>query len=215
MLRDSLDEEPSRWEGTLGVPPTYDEITTALRAKVLWLIEHYIERVLLMIAGELESMPLLARDFNAHLAQMGRLLASDYPGLLEEADFTLRTGFDLQPPAVDINELLELKLSERRKRDYAGALFGDEPANINQPAEVRPAERRRHFPKRATWLKARLLDLGWSDADPSKWGGPDRKTVQRILDGETVGNGVLKKLADALSKPSGSEPVRASDIPAN
>jgi hypothetical protein len=60
-----------------------------------------------------------------------------------------------------------------------------------------------------------LLDLGWSDADPSKWGGPDRKTVQRILDGETVGNGVLKKLADALSKPSGSEPVRASDIPAD
>jgi hypothetical protein len=56
------------------------------------------------------------------------------------------------------------------------------------------------FPNRASWLKDQMLKRGWSNADPSKYGGPDRKTVEKILRGEAVRNDVLEKLADALSK---------------
>ena len=56
------------------------------------------------------------------------------------------------------------------------------------------------FPNRAAWLKARLLERGWSKADPSNFGGPDRKTIEKILRGEAVRNDVLEKLVDALAK---------------
>lgn len=54
------------------------------------------------------------------------------------------------------------------------------------------------YPERAAWLLEALAVLGWGDADPYAHGGPDRKTVKKILAGESVSNHVLKKLADAL-----------------
>jgi len=67
------------------------------------------------------------------------------------------------------------------------------------------------FPKRASWLKDQLLERGWSNSDPSKYRGPDRKTIEKILRGETVRNDVIEKLAVALS--SKSSKVRVLDIP--
>lgn len=67
------------------------------------------------------------------------------------------------------------------------------------------------FPNRALWLRGQLLDRGWSTSDPSKWGGPDRKTLDKILRGESVGNSVLLKLTEALSKVHGM--VSVSNIP--
>jgi hypothetical protein len=67
------------------------------------------------------------------------------------------------------------------------------------------------FPARASWLKDRLLERGWSNSDPSGHEGPDRKTVQKILRGEAVRNDVLQKLADALSQRYGK--VNVLDIP--
>lgn len=61
------------------------------------------------------------------------------------------------------------------------------------------------FRNRASWLKDRLLERGWSNHDPSKYGGPDRKTIEKILRGEAVRNDVLEKLADALSKKYAAE----------
>jgi hypothetical protein len=170
--------------------------------------------VLLVVASELESIPIFAADYNAQLNRVGDLLVSQYPSLLEDADYTLNTDFRARPPSMGFEELLEQKLAVYRKRDYAGALFGGERPKTTQALGDGVPTARTEFPKRAIWLKARLLDMGWSDSDPSKWGGPDRKTVQRILQGKAVGNPVVKKLADALSKPTGSDPVKVSDIPA-
>jgi hypothetical protein len=67
------------------------------------------------------------------------------------------------------------------------------------------------FPKRGSWLKERLLERGWSNSDPSKYGGPDRKTIEKILRGEAVRNDVLDKAASALSKKHAT--VSVLDIP--
>jgi hypothetical protein len=69
------------------------------------------------------------------------------------------------------------------------------------------------FPARASWLKDRLLERGWSNSDPAGYDGPDRKTIQKILRGESVRNDVLQKLADALSQRHGK--VNVLDIPQN
>jgi len=54
------------------------------------------------------------------------------------------------------------------------------------------------LPERASWLADCLALRGWGEADPYAHGGPDRKTIKKILAGESVSNHVLKKLADAL-----------------
>ena len=64
---------------------------------------------------------------------------------------------------------------------------------------------------RASWLKDRLLERGWSNSDPLKYRGPDRKTVEKILRGEPVRNDVLEKLAAALSEKHAK--VSVFDIP--
>lgn len=66
------------------------------------------------------------------------------------------------------------------------------------------------FPNRALWLKDKLLERGWSHSDPSEFGGPDRKTIEKILRAEPVRNDVLQKLANALSKTT---KVMVFDIP--
>ena len=211
LLENSLVRSPTRWEGASGARPTYDEITSALRSQVLRLIEHYFERVLSLIAVEFEDVPVLARDFNAQIENTGKLLDLEYPGLLEQADTVLRTGFDSEPPEPPIKALLARKVNERQKRDYAGILFGVREGIPELPDVETPDER--HYPKRAAWLKGRLVDLGWSESDPSKWGGPDRKTVQKVLRGEAVSNHSLKKLAESLSQPAKAARVLPSQIP--
>jgi len=56
-----------------------------------------------------------------------------------------------------------------------------------------------------------LHDLSWNKHDPYRRGGPDHKTVQKILDGLRVREDVFTKLATALS--SGGKPVSPCDIP--
>ena len=67
------------------------------------------------------------------------------------------------------------------------------------------------FQKRASWLKERLRERAWSKHDLSRHGGPDHKTVQKILDGSSVREDVLQKVAGALSKRKGR--VDLLDIP--
>ena len=86
---------------------------------------------------------------------------------------------------------------------------GDSPKNKNNTDEPK-------FPERAAWLKGRLGERGWNKHDVSRQGGPDHKTVQKILDGRRVREDVLEPLATALSKaPSAKKlpPVSLLDIP--
>lgn len=93
-------------------------------------------------------------------------------------------------------------------RPQARATVKPQPTGTNgDDVRTRSAE----FPKRASWLKDRLLERGWSNSDPSKYRGPDRKTIEKVLRGERVRNDVIEKLAEALS--SKPPKVSALDIP--
>jgi hypothetical protein len=85
--------------------------------------------------------------------------------------------------------------------------------DVGERDKTRPPESVAAFRNRASWLDARLLERGWSTSVPSQWGGPDRKTIEKILRGEPVGNPVLQKLAVALSKQV--HQVDVLDIPKN
>jgi hypothetical protein len=67
------------------------------------------------------------------------------------------------------------------------------------------------FPKRAAWLLKRLAERAWNRNDPLRHRGPDPKTIDKILRGETVREDVLEKLANALSKKHAR--VELLDIP--
>jgi hypothetical protein len=56
------------------------------------------------------------------------------------------------------------------------------------------------FPNRASWLKDRLRERSWNKHDLARQRGPDHKTAQKVLDGLSVREDVLEKLAIALSK---------------
>jgi len=134
LLQRSLDPEPARWDGPLGVVPTFDEITGALRAKVLELVELYMDMALLQLLETLEPLPLLAREFNATLAEFGHLIASECDRfLLPEADSTLMTGFNTTPPPRSIRQMLEERIRVRRRREYF-------PVKPPQLSNVPPAE---------------------------------------------------------------------------
>jgi hypothetical protein len=99
-------------------------------------------------------------------------------------------------------ELKRLEASTKAKDDAGKAEGGNGAAPISR------------FLNRASWLKERLLERGWSHSDPSKFGGPDRKSIEKIIRGEPVGNNVLEKLAKALSSQKLTK-VTVFDIPQN
>jgi hypothetical protein len=84
-----------------------------------------------------------------------------------------------------------------------------EPAAVSE--EPNSENRGSQFPVRSSWLDERLRERGWGSSDPYKFGGPDRKTVEKLLRGERVRNDILEKLATALSQ-RGVE-VKVLDIP--
>jgi hypothetical protein len=69
------------------------------------------------------------------------------------------------------------------------------------------------FPKRAAWLKERLAERAWNRNDPLRHRGPDPKTIDKILRGETVREDVLEKLARSLSQKD--KTVELLNIPRN
>jgi Cro/C1-type HTH DNA-binding domain len=69
------------------------------------------------------------------------------------------------------------------------------------------------FPNRADWLRARLKERNWGQADINRQSGPDRKTIRRILNGERVREDVLDRLAKALSRKYRT--VDITDIPSD
>ena len=94
-------------------------------------------------------------------------------------------------------------------RKTQGESEGGPAAKADMVAPVHAATA--SFPARASWLKERLRERAWNKHDLSRQGGPDNKTVQKVLDGFRVREDVLQKIADALSKRRGA--VTVIDIP--
>jgi hypothetical protein len=69
------------------------------------------------------------------------------------------------------------------------------------------------FAERAAWLRERLAERAWNRNDPLKHRGPDPKTIDKILRGETVREDVLEKLATSLSQKG--KAVDLLNIPRN
>lgn len=75
------------------------------------------------------------------------------------------------------------------------------------------AARSPEFPNRAVWLKARLEERAWNKHDLSRCGGLEHRTVQRMLNGLKVQDGILEKVAKGLSVHRKAKPVTSSDVP--
>jgi hypothetical protein len=99
------------------------------------------------------------------------------------------------------------------KPNATGQLGPTDEVNGDDAADGRDLEVAPHFPKRAAWLLKRLAERAWNRNDPLRHRGPDPKTIDRILRGETVREDILEKLARALSQKG--EVVGLLDIPRN
>jgi len=103
--------------------------------------------------------------------------------------------------------------------DSERSRFSNEAEPQQSDADRSPIEKEQmsaspaRFPGRAIWLADRLQERSWSKHDVSRFGGPDQRTVQKILDGDSVRADVLGGLAQALSKKLPK--VDLMDIPRN
>ena len=86
------------------------------------------------------------------------------------------------------------------------------------PVAPRPSVARsgQAHPNRAAWMAARLKERGWDQNSLYPCGGPDRKTVQKILNGKYVRAEVLKRVVDALNhQKKNGVTVTLVDIPSD
>jgi hypothetical protein len=110
---------------------------------------------------------------------------------LENADETLKGG----------REILDRDPAEHDQGGYSI------PRQVAEPAVIPQA-----FPERAAWLKSEMRNRGHLTAYAlHKAGGPDPKTIKRILEGKLVNPGKLELVASALSLRGPM--VSISDIP--
>jgi hypothetical protein len=71
----------------------------------------------------------------------------------------------------------------------------------------------KRYPRRAAWLDKQLRIRGWTKHDLQRFGGPDRATTQKMLDGLPVREDVLERVARALSAQDPQVKVALPDIP--
>jgi hypothetical protein len=91
-------------------------------------------------------------------------------------------------------------------------LLSTQPPQISSESKQKRATHET-FPHRGKWLRDRLKERGWNKNHLSGFGGPDRKTVQRVLDGFAVREEVLEKLVTALNKKKVDKVINLLDIP--
>lgn len=127
--------------------------------------------------------------------------ASEYVDLgAWDSEYGEYSGDDFQRPRPAKTRLLRiLKLPiDECLSDYLKQVAEDGPAT-SDPKSL------------AEWLRSQMESLGWT---PNDFGsrGPDRKTIQKILNGGAVTMKTIRKLAKALSAGLGKE-VLPSEIP--
>lgn len=88
----------------------------------------------------------------------------------------------------------------------AGAVPTEQAAIDDRPSSPQ-------YPNRATWLNQRLTERQWTKHTVQGHEGPEHRTVQKVLDGQSVGDLVLNRLATALSQSKKHPPVAVVDIP--
>jgi hypothetical protein len=120
-----------------------------------------------------------------------------------------------KPAAIEAEVVRYTELLRRLDRDIAAcppkAKEPPRPANPEPAQRVSTESIQPHkaiaaprFPNRANWLRALLAERHWSPLQLEQHGGPNHKTTKKILNGANVTDGVLDKLATALSDYRGS-----------
>ena len=118
-------------------------------------------------------------------------------GVLDESTKIMRGILGTQKPSVVPATLQTVQPQQ----------IGSEP----KPKSKRTANE--SFPRRAKWLQDRLKERGWHKNRLADFGGPDRKTAQRVLDGIPVREEVLEKLVTALNKKKVEKLISLLDVP--
>ncbi len=130
----------------------------------------------------------------------------------------------------DIEDAADLSITERGRAEIRR--LGMRDSDISNDSPMLPPKRmvgepttdsesdsqNAQFPNRAAWLAKRLQERSWNRHDLSRQGGPNWKTVQKVLDGQPIREDKLELLALALSKASLSKKlpkVTLLDIPSD
>lgn len=103
----------------------------------------------------------------------------------------------------------EKKLAELRKSENSPPVGAD--SNETNELLVSTTD----FPNRAKWLKERLKERGWDWNEPNRHGGPDRKTVKKILNGRFVREDMLEKIVVALNRKKVGKTIALLDVPSD
>jgi hypothetical protein len=150
------------------------------------------------------------------------------PKMTDHGSITLpiMDQFETYPPwqrfQCDLLEVAKIHAQARNLgavslKDAQRILASEPPKPYTSEASMvksKPSRKRAgKFPDRAAWLSQRLIERGWDHNRLPKCGGPDRKTVLKILAGGEVNPDVLEKLAKSLSFSKKATRVTVLDIP--
>jgi hypothetical protein len=176
-------------------------------------ISRHVLRTGSFIRFQLHSV---AHDFHCTAAERKQAITE---GLKERIEYWIKAAeTDPAASAVRINATMA------RARDVLAKL-GAEEIKVTPPRPVAPTVKKSGpvaptvkksgpapFPRRASWLKERLRERAWNKHDIRRYGGPDYKTVQKILDGKIVREDGLEKLVEALNKKKKASEITLSEI---
>lgn len=114
--------------------------------------------------------------------------------------------------SADFCKVLEIRALEAERRSKtSGSAPVPAPQGGAAVSENKTVAKR--FPGRAIWLDERLRERSWDHNDPSGFGGPDRKTVLRMLDGLSVSPDSLRKIVIALNRNKIGKSIGLLDVP--
>ncbi len=167
-----------------------------------------------VIEGHLDWWPTLF-DIRAE-ALLFPMAPADYSSLLQDEADAILSGLRARrlPIGDELLKKLLVLLHQRHAHWMARVLAQDEALRAALQARKSPTTRKRSaaaFPVRAKWLQEQMLARSATMSGLYGAGGPDKKSIKRILAGYQVSDGVLEKLTVALG--AFGRPVDLVDIP--
>ena len=158
------------------------------------------------VAKELTPFALL-HDFHCSAQERSDTITEV---LRERIDFWLLTGEHMFVLNVTRGKIEPKFSASNKSLMVTSAIQSSDPLVLKRKINRKRTAR---FPDRAAWLRQRLTERGWDHNRLPQHGGPDRKTVLKILDGGEVNPDVLEKLAKSLSFSTKAPKVTILDIP--